>query len=192
MNRQALLLVFFAVFSAGLLAVSWRSLRVPGSHGFHRFFAWEAILALLLVNSHAWFTDPGSPLQIVSWVLLCLSLLVLGPGVHRLRTAGKRESPQEAVAREEGAALFRFERTTELVTSGIYRWIRHPLYASLLYLAWGAFLKEVTWISSFLTAMATVFLLATARADEKECQRTFGSAYGAYMKETKMFVPFLW
>jgi len=36
-----------------------------------------------------------------------------------------------------------------------------------------------------------LFLFATAKADEAECIRFFGSSYQAYMKQTKMFVPFL-
>jgi protein-S-isoprenylcysteine O-methyltransferase Ste14 len=38
---------------------------------------------------------------------------------------------------------------------------------------------------------ATVFLIATAKADEAECIRFFGAEYQAYMKRTKMFVPFV-
>ena len=34
-------------------------------------------------------------------------------------------------------ALFGFEKTTRLIDTGVYRHIRHPLYASLIYLTWG-------------------------------------------------------
>jgi protein-S-isoprenylcysteine O-methyltransferase Ste14 len=84
-----------------------------------------------------------------------------------------------------------FEKTTVVVTSGIYRYIRHPLYSSLLFLAWGTFLKDVTILSSAVVVIATFFLVATAKADEAECIQFFGSAYENYMTHTRMFVPLL-
>jgi protein-S-isoprenylcysteine O-methyltransferase Ste14 len=38
---------------------------------------------------------------------------------------------------------------------------------------------------------ATLFLLATAKVEESENVRYFGTAYAEYMKRTKMFIPFL-
>jgi protein-S-isoprenylcysteine O-methyltransferase Ste14 len=175
--------LLFGVVSLFLLSLSWKSLRVPHSHGFYRFFAWEAILALILINSHAWFSDPLSLRQIASWILLLLSLVLLGLGLRMIRMAGK---PGDQ--RRDGT-LLGFEKTTTLVTTGIYGYIRHPLYGSLLFLAWGALLKEVTWSSAGLGVLVTVFLVATARADEAECVRYFGRAYEEYKTRTKMFVP---
>ena len=43
-------LFVFVVVSAVIVYVSRASLRVPRSHGFYRFFAWEVILALTLLN----------------------------------------------------------------------------------------------------------------------------------------------
>ena len=98
-------------------------------------------------------------------------------GVYLLRNAGK---PTDAL-----------EATTHLVQSGIYRYIRHPLYASLLYLAWGIFFKSPSLLGGCLAAVASAFLYATARADESECMVKFGGEYAMYMKKTKMFIPFV-
>ncbi len=178
------IIVFIAV-SAFMLYLSMGALRVARSHGFYRIFAWEAILALVLINSGAWFSDPYSALQIVSWLFLCVSLVLLVPGTYLLLAAGK---PTRSRTDD---TLMSFEKTSVLVTHGIYRYIRHPLYGSLLFLAWGAFLKDITVISICLTAIATVFLTATAKADETECIRYFGQSYAAYMERSKMFVPFI-
>jgi protein-S-isoprenylcysteine O-methyltransferase Ste14 len=77
------------------------------------------------------------------------------------------------------------------VTSGIYRFIRHPLYSSLLFLAWGVFFKDVNLAGAVLALVSSVFLVAAARADEAECIRYFGSEYEEYKKRTSMFIPFL-
>ena len=179
-------LVAFVGLSACLIYISRASLRVPRSHGLYRFFAWEFIIALFLLNVDFWLRDPYSWHQIVSWFLLVVSIVLLALGVHSLVTKGKAVK-----CREDDAQLLAFEKTTTLVTTGIYHYIRHPLYSSLLLLAWGVFFKAPAYSGALLVLAATLSLLATAKADEAECIRFFGPAYRAYMKQTKMFVPFL-
>jgi len=178
-------LSIFAIVSAGLIYVSRASLAVPRSHGFYRFFAWESLLVLILLNIGYWFHDPFSIHQIVSWVLLIASIFPALCGFYLLRTIGKPDD------RREDAPMIEFEKTTTLVTVGIYKYIRHPLYASLLGLTWGVFFKDPSWLSGILALAATTFLVATAKMEEAENIRFFGPPYQAYMKQSKMFIPFL-
>ncbi len=179
-------LVVFAAVSIGLIYVSRASLRALGSHGFYRFFAWEFILALFLLNVDLWFLSPFSSHQLISWFFLVASIPPLAFGIHALVTRGKPVSHREGEAH-----LLAFEKTTSLVTTGLYRYIRHPLYGSLLLLAWGIFFKNPVWSGVILALAATLALIATAKADEAECIRFFGPSYQAYMKQTTRFVPFL-
>ena len=179
-------LVAFVVGSVIIVYISRASLLKPRAHGFYRFFAWEFILALFLVNVMVWFLDPFSWHQVVSWILLIVSIIPLVFGVRSLVSRGR---PVEE--RKGDPSLLAFEKTSELVTTGIYRYIRHPLYSSLLFLAWGTFFKLPTWYGALLAFSATGFLWATAKADEAECIRFFGPEYAEYMKRTKRFVPFL-
>jgi protein-S-isoprenylcysteine O-methyltransferase Ste14 len=169
--------IIFLVGSIGIIWISIPSLRHPGSHGFYRFFAWEIILGMFVINLRGWFTDPFAWHQIISWILLSASLAPIIFGVILLRSVGK---PTDAL-----------EATTQLVTNGIYRFIRHPLYASLVYLTWGIFFKSPSILDGCLVAVTTAFLFITARADEAECRVKFGNAYADYIKNTKMFVPFV-
>lgn len=178
--------ILFAVGSLVLLYFSRASLRQPRAHGFYRFFAWECILALFLLNVNFWFFDPCSWHQMIAGSLLFASLLPLALGV---RTLSQRGQPVEE--RPGDPSLLAFERTTALVTSGIYASIRHPLYSSLLLLAWGIFFKMPCLPAVCLALAASLFLYATARADERECLQYFGAAYQAYMRTTKRFIPFL-
>lgn len=178
--------VTFAVISTILVYISRASLRAPRSHGFYRLIAWECILALFLLNVGIWFDDPFSWHQLISWCLLMVSLVPLAFGVYALTSRGK---PVEH--REDDAQLLAFEKTTTLVTTGVYQYIRHPMYSSLLLLAWGLFFKDPDWIGVLLVLSTSVFLVATARADEQECIRFFGPAYEAYMKRSRRFIPFL-
>jgi len=179
-------IIAFAVISIFFVYVSRGSLRAPGSHGFHRFFAWEIILLLFLWNVDSWFRNPLAWYQLISWFLLVVCCIPLIFGVRSLAVQGK-----PAEKRETEPQLLGFEKTTALVTTGIYRYIRHPLYSSLVFLAWGIFFKIPSVAGAALVLLATVFLLATAKADETECIRFFGSSYEIYRKHTKMFIPFL-
>jgi protein-S-isoprenylcysteine O-methyltransferase Ste14 len=170
-------LSIFVLVSIGIIVFSWDSLQRIRNHGFFRFFVFEAILALILFNANYWFEDPFSPLQIVSWVLLCGAIAMALHGFYLLKKTGK---PQGNI-----------ENTSVIVKVGAYKYIRHPLYCSLLLLALGAFFKQVSLISGIILVIALVFLFITARVEEHENIERFGTGYGNYLKLTRMFVPFV-
>ncbi len=178
-------LLLFVLFSIGLAGLSWPFLKLRRTHGFYRFFAFECILAVIFLNVDHWFRDPFSPAQVISWLLLTGSAALVLHGVHLLMRVGK---PARTGRREGELGL---EATTTLVSVGAYRYIRHPLYASLLCLGWGAFFKHLTWFGLVLAVTMSAFLTATAKVEEDENLRKFGDSYSAYMRKTKMFVPFV-
>lgn len=178
--------IIFAVLSVPLVWMSRASLRHPRSHGFSRFFAWEAIIGLVMLNARSWFRDPLSRHQVISWTLLTVCVAPLVLGVRALHDRG-RPAPRP----DDGTPRLAFEKTTTLVDTGIYRYIRHPMYSSLMGLAWGVFFKAPSRRGGLLVGVATAALVATARADEAECTRFFGAAYREYMASTKRFVPFV-
>jgi len=186
---QAVQATLFVVASTGILYTSRRALAARGSHGFYRFFAWEAIAALVALNLPVWLRDPFSPAQLLSWLLLIGSAYLVLDAVRLLRTAGHAAGVGPA---REDPANYAFENTSRLVRVGVYRLIRHPMYASLLYLAWGVYLKRpASWPGIALALAASIGLWLTARADEEECRRTFGSEYVEYMRHTRRFIPYL-
>jgi protein-S-isoprenylcysteine O-methyltransferase Ste14 len=83
------------------------------------------------------------------------------------------------------------EDTQAVVEIGAYRYIRHPLYASLMLLGWGVFFKGVDFPSGILAFGATIFWIMTARYEERFNLERLGAAYSEYMERTKKFVPFL-
>jgi len=176
----------FVLVSLWLVYISRRPLRQPASHGFYRFFAWEAILALFLLNINYWFQNPSSWHQIISWILLMASAILILHAVWLLQKVG------HADAGRDGEPLYALEKTTALVEVGAYRSIRHPMYSSLLLLAWGIFFKSPSWLAGLLAAAATAFLVLTARAEEVENLRFFGQTYREYMRRTRRFIPYLW
>ena len=169
--------VVFAALSAGIAAFSWRSLGNPRAHGFPRFFAFECLLALILVNAGPWFRDLLAPRQMLASLLLTGALVLAIHGFLVLRTVGRLRVG--------------FADTRVLLVVGAYRYIRHPLYGSLLLLGWGAFLKQVSVASVCLVVAATAFIVATAKVEEAENLSKFGEEYRAFMRKTRMFIPFV-
>lgn len=178
-------IILFLVASAGLVWLSWLSLRNNRSHGFYRFFAFEVIVILILLNIDYWFYEPFSPHQIISWLLLIISLFLVIHGFQLLHKVGKPDS------KRKDSSLIGIEKTTELVTVGAYRYIRHPIYSSGLFGIWGVFFKHPSWLGFSLAAITTFFLTVTAKIEEAENISFFGDAYKSYMKKTKMFIPFV-
>ena len=177
--------IIFILGSIGFAILSYRAFYNPLSHGLPRFFAFEAILGLVVANAPVWFATPFSPVQIVSWVLLLTSAFL---AIHAFRVLNNFGKPDKSIQDTSRLAL---EKTTHLVREGAYRFIRHPMYASLLCFAWGAFFKQITPLSMLLVALASLALVTTAILEERENLRNFGDEYADYMKGTKRFIPFI-
>ena len=178
-------IILFAILSLPIVYISWRTLFSINSHGFYRFFCWECIIWLFISNCKFWIDDPLSVKQILSWTFLFISVYFVIAGVVLLKGKGK------PIRNRDEKELFQFEKTSELIDQGIFRFIRHPLYSSLLFLTWGIFLKNISWSSLIVTLSSSVFVYLTAVFDEKECIKYFGNQYIEYMGRTKMFIPFI-
>ena len=178
-------LIIFGVFSIAIIIISWRTLFHVRSHGFYRFFSWECLLWLFINNAQYWFHKPFRYPQVYSWALLIISAYFVVAGLILMKKVGK---PEKGRAQKH---LFQFEETSELVDTGIFKYIRHPMYSSLLFLTWAVFLKSPTEPLFVVALLSTVCLYFTAIFDEKDCINYFGDRYKQYMKRSKMFIPFI-
>jgi len=177
--------ILFGFLSFPLIFVSRNALVDIKSHGFYRFFGWECILWLLISNLKYWFVDPFCVRQLFAWLFLFIALYLVIAGVILLQKSGKPNRNRD------GRELYAFEKTSALIDTGLYKYIRHPLYASLIFLTWGIFLKQITVSLFLISLISTLFLCLTAVSDEKECLKYFGEEYNDYMKHTKRFIPFI-
>ncbi|MFC2098156.1 methyltransferase family protein [Bacteroidota bacterium] len=170
--------IIFAVLTLANIWFSWWvSLRQKRFHGIYRFLSFECIILLVLLNYPLWFRDPLSWYQVISWILLIGSILLAFFGFYLFYHYGK---PSDQM-----------EETTELVTNGLYRYIRHPLYLSLIIGGFGCMMKDPDWIPGVLSASNLIALYMTAKLEENEMLQKFGNEYASYIKKTKMFVPFI-
>jgi protein-S-isoprenylcysteine O-methyltransferase Ste14 len=169
-----------------LLFISRKTIRSVRSHGLYRLVAWMGIWALFILNWRNWFWHPFSIIHLISWGFLIISIILLVMSLYTLNRVGKPEQTRS------DDTLLGLEKTTKLVTSGIYQYIRHPMYSSLLFLGTGISLKAPSFLGLVLLLLVIVSLALTGTVEEEEDIQYFGETYRAYKNRTKKFVPYLW
>jgi protein-S-isoprenylcysteine O-methyltransferase Ste14 len=82
------------------------------------------------------------------------------------------------------------DQATGLVTTGPYRFVRHPIYLGLSMLAMGEALAFSSWpaVAVVLAAIVPTFVWR-ARVEERLLADTLGERYVAYRKQTRMIIP---
>jgi protein-S-isoprenylcysteine O-methyltransferase Ste14 len=80
-----------------------------------------------------------------------------------------------------------------LITDGVYRRVRHPMYMALLLYSVGQTLVIPNWMAgpSYLITFGILFAFRV-RAEETMMLEQFGDQYAAYMTRTKRLVPGVW
>ena len=78
----------------------------------------------------------------------------------------------------------------ELVTSGPYRFVRHPIYSGIL-LGGVATAIALSWFWLVPVLLAGIYFIYSASAEERFLTEQFPAAYPAYRHATKMLVPFV-
>ena len=79
---------------------------------------------------------------------------------------------------------------TEVVTTGPYHYIRHPIYTGILTALIGTcFIVGFYWLIIF--AVAGVYFIYSAVIEERNLSKTLPKVYPAYKRQTKMFIPFV-
>ena len=77
----------------------------------------------------------------------------------------------------------------ELVTSGPYSYVRHPIYTGLTAMLIGTSL--VNPIAALPCGLIVAYSVFSALREERDMEKRFPEAYPEYKKHSKMFVPFL-
>jgi protein-S-isoprenylcysteine O-methyltransferase Ste14 len=79
----------------------------------------------------------------------------------------------------------------ELVESGPYRYVRHPIYTGILLAAVGTGFGSGQTKHLFIVSSALVILWTKLRIEESLMLRQFPQSYPGYMRRTKALIPFL-
>ncbi len=77
--------------------------------------------------------------------------------------------------------------SSEFVTPGMYKWVRHPLYVGWLIVLWAAPTMSVAHL--LFAVGLTVYILVAIRFEERDLEHEFGHKYRMYQRSVPMIVP---
>ena len=117
----------------------------------------------------------------VRWLGVLLGMLTVAGIYWLFSSIGNNITPTSATRRQH-----------TLVTSGPYRWMRHPLYTigSSLFVAFG--LMADNWFIILIGILAFLIMASRTPKEEANLIQKFGAEYEDYMKRTGRFLPKLW
>lgn len=116
----------------------------------------------------AWIRWTGAALLVAGATLICLGLVGLGRNLA-FAVAPKQDN--------------------ELVTTGLYRWVRHPLYTAFLIEAAGISVLTANWFAAVTAGSMWTLLVFRTRQEEEKLVERFGDDYRGYMERTGRFFP---
>lgn len=135
------------------------------------------LLAYMIEPRRMAWSSVGLP-EWVRWTGVGLGAAAGGLLIWTLRNLGKNLT-DTVVTR----------RVHTLVSSGPYRWVRHPFYDAAALLTFANALAAANWFL-LLTGGATVALLVVrTRIEEEKLIARFGDSYRGYMNRTGRFLP---
>ena len=177
----------FGLQHSGLsaLRVKSRIIKRWGKKGFSRIFTITSVLALLVAVWTVNFYDLFYFFTAHTRLNLILALpggVLVVIGVIVALAASKTLSVSTI-------ADMKSDRKVELVTSGIYAWIRHPLYlASILILVGLVLIYPFPKVITFSVSLCG-YVLIGAYLEERKLILQYGSDYLAYRKKTGFMFP---
>jgi protein-S-isoprenylcysteine O-methyltransferase Ste14 len=78
-----------------------------------------------------------------------------------------------------------------LITTGPYRYWRHPIYASIIYFVWAGQVEMPTTLSIALAVMVTIGLVARMVIEEQFLVTAYPE-YSEYKRHAKCLIPFIY
>jgi protein-S-isoprenylcysteine O-methyltransferase Ste14 len=139
------------------------------------------VLALLALLPDRKLYTISFPWALLGYALQFASVIILGVGV--LQTGAWSFLGFRQLAAETS------DQRPELVTGGLYRWVRHPLYTAGLLFIWALPVMTVNILA--LNIGLTVYIILGALHEEYRLEREFGEAYRGYKNRTAMLIPFV-
>lgn len=87
------------------------------------------------------------------------------------------------------SSVVQVKKDHELIQSGPYRWVRHPIYTGLLLAFLGTAMAIGEWRGLVCVAIVAVSFWFKLKLEERWMRENFGVAYENYMRRTKALIP---
>jgi protein-S-isoprenylcysteine O-methyltransferase len=120
--------------------------------------------------------------------MLAIGALLYFPGISLVLWGRLALGKNYFVSTGFGAQLFAGQ---QLVTTGPFAIVRHPMYIGLILAAFGGLLIYVTWTMLVFACLAPLVLIRAWR-EEQALAAEFGEQWKEYCKRVPAFLPKLW
>ena len=184
-NRLIPALVLWGIFSLfwsieGLDSAPAKSSESWASTYFHQFTLVAAFLLLILPvpGLTGWFLPPRLHFLVATGAIVQAGFLLLA--VWARRHLGRNWSAEVRIAVDH-----------QLVRTGPYRLLRHPIYTAMLGMFLGTAIASSQYHALIGLAMLVAAYLRKTRLEEEILRQAFGADYDAYRRDTWALVPLL-
>lgn len=156
--------------------------------------------------------EPLLPRLLKYWLPLAIAILLIGPtDWYRGTWLGTRMYPGSVAVAVVGALLtmlgvafacwarhvlgrnwssvVQVKQDHELIQSGPYRHVRHPIYTGLLLAFFGTAMAIGEWRGAICVVIVAVSFWFKLKLEERWMRENFGAAYESYMQRTKALIP---
>ncbi|MFX1508634.1 MAG: methyltransferase [Promethearchaeota archaeon] len=116
----------------------------------------------------------------IKWIGLVLTALGMGVEFSTQLYLGRNYS-----------TLLNIREKHSLITTGPYRYVRHPMYTALITVGVGLSFLSANWYFALPFIVTIVVIILRIKKEEEVMIDKFGEEYIQYMKKTKRFIPFL-
>ena len=142
-----------------------------------------ALTGLLLASPvlPGWLSSRFLPLNgVIDWIGVAIVTFGLGLSVWARIVLGTNWSATVTVKHDH-----------EIIRSGPYRWMRHPIYTGLLLAVTGSAIARGEWCGVLAVVIAFGALWRKLQLEERWLTEEFGAAYADYVQRTAALIPFL-
>lgn len=183
----ALALVMYGVWR-GTRRQAGRTTGLNGSWLRSPWFYFVSCVLFFAIAYFGWTPLPWTVSASTRLWMLTLGALLYFPGMAFTIWARLALGKNYFVSTGFGAQLF---KDHQLVTSGPFALVRHPMYAGLILAAFGALLIYFTWTTFYFACFAPLTIVR-ARREETALSAEFGEQWKDYCKRVPLLIPNLW
>ena len=151
-----------------LILIALRPLGIATMAGLIAFAISPALMAWSSVPLPVWMRWTGAAIGAVAGVMLTWTLSSLGENLTDTVVTRKKHT---------------------LVTTGTYRWVRHPFYTSAALAIVANSLVTANWFVFATGFLAFTLLVIRCRTEEENLMARFGDEYRTYKRRTGRFLP---
>ena len=191
LNASNIITICWLIF-LGYWIANWKSVK-PAQETAWRSpsFRWTGLWIIVLIILVTHFVFPkhslhfltissNAPLilQIIGVLLTILGLII---AIVARRTLADNWSSDVELKKDH-----------KLITKGIYKYVRHPIYTGITFMGLGAIIVDQSIIVTIFFIGMVAFLIFKMKKEETLLLKHFPKEYPAYMKKTKTLIPFIY